>query len=81
MRFTTEEYTVGEHFLGAIINGDFSGLNGAEEEELDVWLRSTETARGHWSTVDDSRNEFTRCEITGRYNTCEKLHRLTEVRP
>ena len=81
MKFEIEEYVVGEHFLSAIINGDYSGLSFYEEEQMHAWLRTTEDAPGHWSTVDDSRDEFTLCEITRRYSAGETLHRLTEIRP
>lgn len=70
MRVTS--YTIGQHFVSAIINGDFSGLSDAEEHDLLSFLAQVETV-GHWATTDES-DEFGECEITGMRGPVETLN-------
>lgn len=58
------EYVIGEHFLSALINDDYSGLSDDDEKALDIWLESLDLPQGHWDIVEDSHN-FSGCDITG----------------
>lgn len=69
-------YRVGAHFLPAIINGDESGLTDVESAQLGEWLAQQQDGRnasGHWATVEDSRDEFALCEVTGLWSECESV--------
>jgi hypothetical protein len=73
------EYSVGEHFIAALINGDMTGLNDDEIKTLERFER-TETenlTNYHWSTgvnpIEHS-SEFGRCEITGMLGNVAELH-------
>jgi len=66
MKFDTFEYRIGTHFLPSLINGDSSGMEEAEERQLDQWLASLPCAGrlGHWSYDTETTEEFSRCEVT-----------------
>jgi len=72
MKFEQYEYTIGSHFLSALINGDTSGLSDAEEKELDEWLESLGHSDGHWATTDD-HDEFGRCDVTDLRSSVETV--------
>jgi hypothetical protein len=38
MKINTTEYTLPAHWASALINGDTSGMEDAEEREMDAWL-------------------------------------------
>lgn len=63
------EYTISEHFLSALFNGDESGLDDSEGKALNSWLNSFNHNNGHWS-YDDQESEFKRCEVTGLMSDC-----------
>jgi len=74
MKFDHIEYTIGEHFLPALINGDYSGLEDSEIEQFDDFLRGAgadypAASSGHWAVEDDGEN-FTRCEVTNLFSRC-----------
>lgn len=69
MKFTTRTYVIGSHFLPALINGDYTGLEDHEERELDVFLDAV-GCKGHW---DYAEAGFTRCEITGLMDDCYEV--------
>lgn len=54
---------IGQHFLCSIFNGDDSGLTDEEIAELDYGL--SQYPRGDLVPLDDSEDEFARCDITG----------------
>src|SRR6185503_12475563 len=72
MKFEQYEYTIGPHFLSALINGDTSGLSDVEEKELDEWLESLGHSDGHWATTDD-HDEFGRCDVTNLRGSVETV--------
>jgi hypothetical protein len=66
------KYTIGQHFLCAIIYGDESALEDFESDALAEFCDSLESG-GHWS-VSDSEGYFGRCEITGIMGMVEDVH-------
>lgn len=70
------EYQIGTHFLSALINGDFSGLDDSEFAQFDRWetgIRISHGGIGHWTTVDDSAEEFEVCDVTGKRGNTEHV--------
>ena len=52
MNFEVYEYTIPTFYLGALINGDISGLSDEEERELNTFLESL-PGNGHWDYDDE----------------------------
>ena len=75
----TTEFTIGSHFLPALINGDDSGLNAEETIDLDLFDRLTRTTRGqgHWSVPEDAEPEFAMCEINDIRSVCLTIEYVT----
>jgi hypothetical protein len=61
-----DTYTIAEHWVCAIENGDITGLTDEEEEQLNKWLSSVPA--GCWSWSDSS--EFSRDAISGLMANC-----------
>lgn len=74
MNFEPMDYTLGAHFLSALVNGDETGLSDEESQQLTDFLTGTHEQRGegHWATTDDA-DEFGRCEITGLRGNVERV--------
>ena len=64
------EFSIGEHLAPAIINGDYSGLNDEEEQQLDEFLLDFPV--GHWSIEDDSW-DCNNCEVSGLYTKTTRM--------
>jgi len=84
MKFEEYTFTIGAHYLSALIDGDETGLSDAESEELASWLRHViETNVGkanyHWSPADTG-NAIGHCEITGERGAVEEVTLCVEVR-
>jgi len=71
MKMDTFEYTVAEHWLSAIINGDYTGLSDQEESDLNAWLDANQESGAHWDT--DGYISFGRDEIGGLMADCVSL--------
>jgi hypothetical protein len=71
MKMDTYEYTVADHWLGAIINGDYSGLTDDEEIQLNDWLDANQEGGAHWG-IGDSLG-FDKDEISGLMSECVQL--------
>lgn len=69
MKLDYFEYNIGEHFMPAIINDDFTGLDDSEAETLNAWLENNDMRASHWDIEDDSEN-YCECEISGLVNRC-----------
>ena len=72
MNFEVYEFTLGAWWASAIINGDFSGLNDDEEQELKDWLNHVHDSYGdgYWDGFEESWYGLD--EISGLYGTvCE----------
>lgn len=63
MQFDSYTYTIGAHFLPAIINGDESGLDDSESAQLAAFIDAL-PGHGHWSCDDADGFDFARCDIT-----------------
>ena len=63
------DYTIGQHFLTAIINDDYTGLDDEEHALLNSWLEDNEMRASHWTT-DGESSDLSRCEITGMLSNC-----------
>jgi antirestriction protein len=75
----TTEFTIGSHFLPALINGDDSGLNDKETVDLDIFDRfiRANQGQGHWSVPDDAEPEFAICEIDDIMSDCLTIEYVT----
>jgi hypothetical protein len=74
MKMITTEFAIGQHFLSALINGDYSGLNDKECAQLDDWVAEVQPkGSGHWSTTEIT-DEFARCDVTGLHGEVEQVH-------
>lgn len=69
MQFETYTYTIGAHFLPALINGDESGLDLQEQNLLSSFDANLPGA-GHWSYGDADTFDFARCDITDLMSAC-----------
>lgn len=67
------EFDVAEHFLPAIINDDYTGLNDEETNLLHDFLSQ---AKGYslatWA-IDDNSSNFIDCDVTGLFSSCYKV--------
>jgi len=73
-QFEEYEYTIGSYFLPALFNGDYSGLEIEEYNELIDWCKYVEIGEGHWAGgSEDDHEEFTRCEVTGLGGDCHRV--------
>ena len=66
MQRKTETRRISTHFLVALINNDYSGLNALEENQLNQWLDKNNY--GHAICPDDIAPDFKICEITNLYS-------------
>lgn len=77
VKFDYVEKRIGSYFLPLLVNGDASGLEASEIEALTAF--QLEVSRGrvpssfHWTVVDDSHEDFTRCAVTGLMGECETV--------
>jgi len=68
------EYSICEHFLSAMVNGDRSGLDDDEDQALKEFYAALPTDSGVWEFADES--SMASCDIIGGYAVCvkAKLH-------
>jgi len=69
------EFFIGSRFLSALVNGDYTGISGAESKALDAWVKeqTEEFKQGHWS-VTDYMDEFGVCAVTGQRGNVTKVN-------
>lgn len=77
MQFDTYIYTIGAHFLPAIINGDESGLETYEQNLLASF--DANLPSGHWSFDSADDGHFARCDITGEMSQCIDCEYLVPI--
>jgi hypothetical protein len=69
------EYTISKHYLPALINGDYTGLDELDKHEFSGWLRSVQDFAAHWAVdweeLDNTR--YARCEVSGLYSDCSTI--------
>ena len=77
--FDEYTYTIGSHFIPTLINGDESGLEDHEIEDLERFLGSDLFSKGHWAVPDCQYPDFDRCDITGMQGDCVQISFFKEV--
>lgn len=80
MNFSRHDYTMSEHFLSALINGDYSGLEDDDETALKIFTDNAFSTHGlgFWDTNPDNQPDFTRCEVTDLLANCFTVTYLTK---
>jgi len=70
------QFTISEHLVSAIINGDNSALNDVEEKELDNFLAQYKDYKNATWDIDSVNPYFIDCDVTGLFSNCYdvKLH-------
>lgn len=71
------KYTISEHLLSAIVNGDYSGLDNDEENELNRFLSTAnQYENATWDMPEHEDPHFAFCDVTGLRANCfdVKLH-------
>jgi hypothetical protein len=67
-----DEYTIGEHLLSSLVNGDVSGLEPSDELALERFVGEIMGEVGGylvWELVDEG-SSFALCEVTNMFNMC-----------
>ena len=78
MKINYLEFTFSDHFLCALINDDYSGLENDEIKILDSFLFGLPEGVFVCDSMDDTN--FDVCEITGLYSNCTQArYQLIEV--
>jgi hypothetical protein len=63
MKFDYIQHTIGTHFLCALINDDFSGLENRECEEFENWFNSNLINNSHFDVIEEE-GFFGECEVS-----------------
>lgn len=71
MKFEEYPFAICSAYASAIINGDYTGLEGAEDRDLFEFLLGVQDdlGVGHW-TIAHSESEFDRDAVTGLMADC-----------
>ena len=76
MRFDTVTVHLAEHWLPALINGDYSGLEDGEVAELEAWAAANPC--DHYSPGADLG--FTRDDVSGLLADCVEVDLMTAIK-
>ena len=81
--FAEVPYTVGQFYIPAIINDDWTGLSDLEVLELTTFLdkNAPEGAYAWVVKAIDNEPELKLCEVSHMLDSCETLTLLTKVKP
>jgi len=71
MKFDYYAFFVSEHYLSALINGDYSGLSDQEEAELNAWIDSLPVS-GHFDVISEE-SDFKQCDISELHADCYEV--------
>ena len=81
------DYHIAGHFIAALCNGDDSGLEDAEIEQLERFERRAVDAAEeagalawHWSGGDDNGEDFRRCDVGGMLAMCDEVKLMILVK-
>ena len=71
-RYDYFSFTIGKHYLPALINADETGLTDTESEDLASFLSQDCFAGlvGHWDCDTEDGTDIRRCEISGELSDC-----------
>ena len=78
MQIDHADFVIGSHFLPALINGDYTGLNDAEEAALSAWLDANSKPYSHWDVLDHGNN-FAVCQINNIHSDCATVRMYWRV--
>ena len=67
---TTIEYTIAEHYLSYLINGDDSGLEFNELSQLVNFLIFENIQGWERSINSEDEGQFAQCDVCGLYANC-----------
>ena len=75
------EFTISEHLISALINGDFSGLNSEEKKLLNDFVSQYSDYKNATFDVTSEEGHFIDCDVTGLFSNCYdvKLHFTNEA--
>ena len=82
MKFDYYEYKISEHWMSALINGDYTGLDDSEENTLDAWLAGL-PVHGHWDISQDELDNgpaFSVCDICQLHAMCYAIRHYFPTR-
>ena len=71
-----DRFYIGSHFVGALINGDHTGLTDDDEAHLTKFWDEVFAATGavfHTWDMPDDQTEFARCDVTRKWSNCVTL--------
>ena len=79
-KFDTVEFTVPNSYLSALINGDYSGLEESDIEEIETFVQDTVNKYGHahFSGCKDVGMR-TRNDINNLFSDCSEITLLIEL--
>lgn len=75
------QFTISEHLISALINGDYSGLNNEEEKLLNSFISEYSDYKNATWDITSEEGHFIDCDVTGLFSTCYdvKLHFTNET--
>ena len=86
LTFDTTKHTIATHFLPALVNGDYTGLDESELPQFIEWLHEATAPYhdaddnlwvfAHESVPEPDVTDFTKCEVTGAYSETAEVHLL-----
>jgi hypothetical protein len=63
MKFDYIQHTIGTHYLSALINLDYSGLNDCEYKGFKSWLANNVINNSHFDVIEEE-GFFGECEVS-----------------
>ena len=78
MKFDYYEYNISGHWISAIINNDYTGLEEHEEKQLNQFMDTLPQVDGHWDINDDNPS-YKIDDISGLYSDTYSAKLLFEV--
>ena len=79
MKLDHYEYAICIHWVSAIINDDYTGLDDNEEADLRAFLATHEQRGGHWD-VDSEEPFFAVDEVSDVYADCVTVRQYFPMR-
>ena len=79
MKLDHYEYCICPHWVSAIINDDYTGLDDDEEKTLREWLAANEQRASHWN-IDDDEPFFAIDEVSDVYADCVTVRQYFPMR-